>query len=211
MPSHEWTTAFFRSRRSVDIRSDRYTAALIAPDHRAVCVLRSRHGWISLRSLDEVLHGTTQAAAVPGTNPPHYWACTSITACSWRPSVKEVVVDRRHMLASLTFVGLSLLVGSQGAQATAVRFTAGNRDPRDHDEDCERVTTTGHATVRRRCDGSRTEASVDNRVTVTDPRAPRKTYERPVDRLRARGEGRIHATGDKGARRELHEKGRRGS
>jgi hypothetical protein len=105
-----------------------------------------------------------------------------------------------------------MLASGRPTIATAVRVVAGSRD-RDghdpHDKDCERVTTTGRATVRRRCDGTRAHASVDNRIAVSDPRAVRKTHERPVDRLRARGEGRIHATGDKGAQRELHEKAHR--
>ncbi len=99
--------------------------------------------------------------------------------------------------------------------ATGVRVVAGVRDQDesderdDQDDDCERVTTTGQAVARRRCDGTRTEASVDNRITVIDPRSVRKTHERPIDRLRSRGEGRIHATGDKGAKQELREKARR--
>lgn len=105
-------------------------------------------------------------------------------------------MHRRHLLVGFTLFGLSLL--------TASRASA------DAGEDCERVTTTGGATVRRRCDGTRTHVSVDHRITVRDPRVVRPTHERPVDRVRGRGEGRIHATGDKGARRELHEKAHRG-
>jgi hypothetical protein len=135
-------------------------------------------------------------------------------------------VHRRHLLSALAGVGLPVLAGSPAALATVVQVVAGvpqrdepdepdeRDDHDDHDEAddaCERVTTTGRATVRRRCDGTRTEASVDNRMTVSDPRAVRTTHERPIDRLRSRGEGRIHATGDKGARRELREKARRGN
>ena len=109
---------------------------------------------------------------------------------------EEDAMHRRHLLAGFTRIGLSLL-------------TAG-RESADGAEACEHVTTTGRATVRRRCDGTRTEASVDHRITVRDPRVVRPTHERPVDRVRGRGEGRIHATGDKGASRELREKARRG-
>lgn len=130
---------------------------------------------------------------------------------TWSEPGKEDGVHRRHVLSGLTLVGLSLLAASRGAHAAAGRVVAGGRDLDDEDENCERITTTGRATVRRRCDGTRSEASVDHRITITDPRAVRKTRERPIDRLRARGEGRIHATGDKGARRELREKARRGN
>jgi hypothetical protein len=132
-------------------------------------------------------------------------------------------VHRRRVLSALALVGLFPLAGGRPALATAVRVVAGGRDqdasdergdhdePDDPDEDCEWVTTTGRAVVRRRCDGTRTEASVDNRMTVSAPRAVRTTHERPIDRLRSRGEGRIHATGDKGARRVLRAKARRGN
>ena len=123
-------------------------------------------------------------------------------------------MHRRRMLSALSLIVVSVLSGGRPAVAAAVRVVTGGHDRDDHDnqdKDCERVTTTGRATVRRRCDGTRAQASVDNHITITDPRAVRKTHERPVDRLRARGEGRIHATGDKGARRELHEKRRRGN
>lgn len=119
-------------------------------------------------------------------------------------------MHRRHMLAGLTLVGLSLLTGSHSAQATVGHVVMGGHNSDDRAEDCERITTTGHATVRRRCDGTRVEASVDHRLTVRDPRAVHPTHPRPIDRVRARGNGRIHATGDKGARRELREKARRG-
>ena len=83
-------------------------------------------------------------------------------------------------------------------------------DDHDSDDACERVTTTGRAVVRRRCDGTRTEVHVDNRLPVPSPRSTPREHERPIDRLRSRGEGRIRATGDKGARRELREKAHRG-
>ena len=130
---------------------------------------------------------------------------------------QEGTVYRRRMLAALALVGLPTLAGGRPVLATAVRVVAGVRgqddpdDPDDPDEACERVTTTGRAVVRRRCDGTRSEAHVDNRITVTDPRSAPKEHERPIDRLRSRGDGRIQATGDKGARRELREQARRGN
>src|SRR5215213_1947821 len=100
------------------------------------------------------------------------------------------------MLSAFALAGLSMLEGSRVARATVVRVVAGVHDPDDdhddhdalddQDEDCERVTTTGRAEVRRRCDGTRTEAAVDNRITIPAPRAARTTHERPIDRLRSR-------------------------
>jgi hypothetical protein len=126
-------------------------------------------------------------------------------------------MHRRHVLSALALVVTAMLASGRPIIATVVGVGAGGRDHdhndhndhNDHDADCERVTTTGRATVRRRCDGTRAHASVDNRITVKDPRVVRKTHERPIDRVRARGEGRIHATGDKGARREMHKKAHR--
>ena len=122
-------------------------------------------------------------------------------------------MHRRHVLSALALVVLPALTCGRPVLATMVAAVSEDRDHEDgdQDKDCERVTTTGRAVVRRRCDGTRTEAHVDNRITVHDPRTAPKTHERPVDRLRSRGEGRIHATGDKGARRELREKAQRGT
>jgi hypothetical protein len=39
-------------------------------------------------------------------------------------------------------------------------------------------------------------------------RAPEKKRERPIDRLRSRGEGKLKAIGDKGAKRQLDEDSR---
>jgi len=36
-------------------------------------------------------------------------------------------------------------------------------------------------------------------------RPPATKRERPIDRLRSRGEGRLKVSGDKGAKRQLHE------
>lgn len=119
-------------------------------------------------------------------------------------------MHRRHILVGLSLAGLSLFAGRHEARVTAGWIVVGGHDLDEGAKDCERVTTTGRATVRRRCDGTRVEASVNHHIDVRDPRVVRPTHERPVDRVRARGEGRIHATGDKGARRELREKMRRG-
>lgn len=118
-------------------------------------------------------------------------------------------MNRRRLLSTLALVVVPMVAGRRPTIATTVRVGDGGHDHDGQDEDCERGATTGRATASRRCDGTRTEARVDNRVTITDPRAVRKTHERPIDRLRSRGDGRIQATGDKGARRELRDKARR--
>lgn len=71
-------------------------------------------------------------------------------------------------------------------------------------EGCKRIVTTGGSFIGRNCDTGRRV------VRVRHQEPPRfstpQRHERPVDRLRSRGEGRIHAVGDKGARRELRAK-----
>ena len=128
-------------------------------------------------------------------------------------------MNRRRLLSALALVGLPALAGSRPTLGAEVRVVAGAHtrddqddtdDQDDQDEACERVTTTGRAVVRRRCDGTRTEASVDNRIAAPISRSTRREHERPIDRLRSRGEGQIQATSEKGARRELREKARRG-
>ena len=115
-------------------------------------------------------------------------------------------MHRRHVLSALALVVLPTIGSARPTRAAMVRVGA---DDHDQDDACERVTTTGRAIVRRRCDGTRTEAHVDNRIPVTRPRSAPREHERPIDRLRSRGEGRIQATGDKGARRELREEANR--
>lgn len=116
-------------------------------------------------------------------------------------------MNRRRVLTGLALALLATITGGWTTLATVFRTT---RDAADEDNDCEATATTGRATARRRCDGTRTEAHVDNHITVRDPRSAPKEHAHPIDRLRSRGEGRIKATGDKGARRELREKVHRG-
>lgn len=78
----------------------------------------------------------------------------------------------------------------------------------DRDADCKQMASTGRA-VARRCADGRSEAHVDNRITVHLPQYPPRFRHLPIDRLRARGEGKIHAAGDKGARRQLRSKAHR--
>jgi hypothetical protein len=77
-----------------------------------------------------------------------------------------------------------------------------------HPDRCKVLATTGKAEAGRDPESRATCARVDNRPSPHFLRGPKKEHERPIDRLRSRGEGRIQATGDKGARRELHEESR---
>jgi hypothetical protein len=123
-------------------------------------------------------------------------------------------MHRRRVLSAFALVVVPMLAGGRPTIATAAGVFTGDHDHDhhdDHDEDCERKATTGRATASRRCDGTRTEAHVDNRPPQSGIRSAPRKHEHPIDRLRSRGKGRIQATGDKGARRELREKGRRGS
>jgi hypothetical protein len=78
---------------------------------------------------------------------------------------------------------------------------------------CRRVTTTGPAFIAHNCYHARRIVRVDNRPVIHNPHRTVKSsrWERPIDRLLTRGDGRIKAHGDKAARRELREKARRGS
>jgi len=113
-------------------------------------------------------------------------------------------MNRRHLLTVTGLVLTVLAVPRGGPPAFAAA-----REPEP--DDCEIEATTGRSVARRRCDGTKTEARVDNRITSHDMRAAPRTRERPIDRLRSRGQGRIKATGDKGAKLELRAKQRRGS
>ena len=115
-------------------------------------------------------------------------------------------MNRRRVLTGLALALLATITGGWTTLATVFRTT---RDAADEDNDCEATATTGRATARRRCDGTRTEAHVDNHITVRDPRSARRSM-RTRSIACGHGEGRIKATGDKGARRELREKVHRG-
>jgi hypothetical protein len=77
---------------------------------------------------------------------------------------------------------------------------------------CKHVVSTGTAFTARDCRNARRVARVDNTARPHDPRRattyPRR--ERPLERLLTRGDGRIHARGDKAGLRELREKQNRG-
>jgi len=73
---------------------------------------------------------------------------------------------------------------------------------------CKRVVTSGPAFIGHHCRAGRRVTRVDHRTLPHNPHRanehPRR--ERPLERLLTRGDGRIKAQGDKGARRELREK-----
>jgi hypothetical protein len=77
-----------------------------------------------------------------------------------------------------------------------------------HPDGCRILASTGKSEAGRDPETRATCARVDNRPSPHFLRGPEKKHERPIDRLRSRGEGRIEATGDKAARRELHEESR---
>ena len=77
-----------------------------------------------------------------------------------------------------------------------------------HPDGCRVLASTGKSEAGRDPESRATCARVDNRPPTHTLRGPEKKHERPIDRLRSRGEGRIKATGDKGAKRELHEESR---
>ena len=72
-------------------------------------------------------------------------------------------------------------------------------------EGCKRIVTTGRSFIGDDCNDAKRIVRVERQEP---PRiGTPKRHERPVDRLRARGKGNIHAAGDKGARRELNDRG----
>jgi hypothetical protein len=73
-----------------------------------------------------------------------------------------------------------------------------------HPDQCRILARTGKSEAGRDPESRRTCARVDNRPPHHIVRHPHKKHERPIDRLRSRGEGRPKASGDKGAKRQLH-------
>ena len=73
---------------------------------------------------------------------------------------------------------------------------------------CQVQASTGKSEAGRDPESRATCARVDNRLPDHVSIREEKKHERPIDRLRSRGEGRIQATGDKGAIRELREESR---
>ena len=73
-----------------------------------------------------------------------------------------------------------------------------------HPDQCRILARTGNSEAGRDPENRRTCARVDNRPPHHILRHHQKKHERPIDRLRSRGEGRPKASGDKGAKRQLH-------
>ena len=77
-----------------------------------------------------------------------------------------------------------------------------------HPDGCRVLASTGKSEAGRDPESRATCARVDNRPSPYFLRPPEKQRERPIDRLRSRGEGRLKVSGDKGARRQLNEESR---
>ena len=73
-----------------------------------------------------------------------------------------------------------------------------------HPDRCRILASTGKSEAGRDPESRRTCARVDNRPPHHVVRPPKKKHERPIDRLRSRGEGRPKVSGDKGAKRQLN-------
>src|SRR5262249_14498852 len=102
-------------------------------------------------------------------------------------------VNRRDLFAAGGLVGLSRLACWQpvGAMGWGSAFANPHGD-----DDGPRVTTTGHATAVHDRASGRNEAFVDNSITIHAGSTSSRSHVLPIDRLRARGEGRLHAAGD---------------
>lgn len=103
--------------------------------------------------------------------------------------------------AGALLVLVSLMIFAAGGPALAAEVSR-------HPDRCQIRASTGKSDAGRDPESRETCARVDNRLPAHHLRRPEKKHERPVDRLRSRGEGRIEASGDKGARRELREEAR---
>ena len=103
--------------------------------------------------------------------------------------------------AGALLVLVVLIVFGSGQPALAAEVSR-------HPDGCRVLASTGKSEAGRDPESRATCARVDNRPPTHSLRPPERKHERPIDRLRSRGEGRIKATGDKGARRELHEESR---
>ena len=103
-----------------------------------------------------------------------------------------------NMSRTGTLLALALLIafGSSDAALAVGVF--------HHPDRCRILARTGNSEAGRDPESRRTCARVDNRPPHHVVRHSQKKHERPIDRLRSRGEGRPKATGDKGARRQFH-------
>lgn len=108
-----------------------------------------------------------------------------------------------HSSRLLVILSLGLLIaassGLAASPAGAVRWPDG----------CVRVVKSGGSSISYDCKNGRRIVQVEHKGP---PRyiTPRR-HEHPIERVRARGKGNIHATGDKGARGEMRELPRRGN
>ena len=73
-----------------------------------------------------------------------------------------------------------------------------------HSDRCHILASTGKSEAGRDRESGKTCARVDNRPPHHVVRHSQKKHERPIDRLRSRGEGRPKFSGDKGARHEFN-------
>ena len=71
-----------------------------------------------------------------------------------------------------------------------------------HPDRCRVLASTGKSEAGRDPESRRTCARVDNRPPHHTVRHPKKKHERPIDRLRSRGERKFKGSGDKGAKRQ---------
>jgi hypothetical protein len=94
-----------------------------------------------------------------------------------------------------------LIVIGSGRPALAVEVSR-------HSDACRILATTGKSEAGRDPESRATCARVDNRPSPHFLRPPEKKHERPIDRLRSRGEGSLKVSGDKAAKRQLHEEPR---
>jgi hypothetical protein len=95
------------------------------------------------------------------------------------------------------FVLVVLIVIGSGGSALAVEVSR-------HPDRCHILASTGKSEAGRDRESHTTCARVDNRTSPHVSQHAKKKHERPIDRLRSRGEGKPKASGDKGARRQLH-------
>ena len=110
-------------------------------------------------------------------------------------------MDSLRTRAFLTLAVLIVIGGGQPALAVEVSR---------HPDACEVLATTGRSEAGRARESGETCARVDHRLPPRVVRPPARTRERPIDRLRSRGEGAPKATGDKGARRQFNAEQRNG-
>jgi hypothetical protein len=122
------------------------------------------------------------------------------------PLFMEVAVNRRRALGILAFFA-SLAAGG-GWSRLAVAGADRTCDCDEDDRECKRAlrASTGRAEAGRDCSGkSYARSDQDLRPRYLNIR---KEHDHPFERVQARGDGKIKATGDKGAIREMRNKRR---